>query len=267
MDKNMKLIFFDIDGTLLPLGSDSIPESAGEAIRQARANGHICIVNTGRTKAMVGEELSSQAEFDGYLYGCGTMAYYHDEMLFHNTFTLEQSKQIMEGLKRHRIDAILEGSQDDYVQHYDRMYTDFFRNYVSQFRTFHFDSYDVALGKYDKLYAHVNRPEDIKGFYEEFCEELDFIDRERGFYEILPKGCSKASAIRHMAKLLQIPMEDTVAIGDSNNDLSMLKCVGTSIAMGNSTQNILDMADYITTDVDKDGIWNALEWLGVIACK
>ena len=96
---------------------------------------------------------------------------------------------------------------------------------------------------------------------------MDFIDRERGFYEILPKGCSKASAIRHMAKLLQIPMEDTVAIGDSNNDLSMLKCVGTSIAMGNSTQNILDMADYITTDVDKDGIWNALEWLGVIERK
>ena len=59
-------------------------------------------------------------------------------------------------------------------------------------------------------------------------------------------------------------MEDTVAIGDSNNDITMLECVNTSIAMGNSSKAVLEMADYITTDVDEDGIWNALEWLGVL---
>ena len=59
-------------------------------------------------------------------------------------------------------------------------------------------------------------------------------------------------------------MEDTVAIGDSNNDLPMLQCAHTSIAMGNSSKQVLEAADYITTDVDKDGIWNALKWLGVL---
>ena len=59
-------------------------------------------------------------------------------------------------------------------------------------------------------------------------------------------------------------MEDTVAIGDSNNDITMLECAGTSIAMGNSTQAVLEMADHVTTHVDQDGIWNALEWLGVL---
>ena len=75
---------------------------------------------------------------------------------------------------------------------------------------------------------------------------------------------SKATAIRYITDYLKIPMEDTVAIGDSNNDLPMLKYAHTSIAMGNSSKQVLEVADYITTDVDKDGIWNALKWLGVL---
>ena len=98
----------------------------------------------------------------------------------------------------------------------------------------------------------------------DLSEILDFIDREQGFYEIVPKGYSKATAIRYITDYLKIPMEDTVAIGDSNNDLPMLKYAHTSIAMGNSSKQVLETADYITTDVDKDGIWNALRWLGVL---
>ena len=59
-------------------------------------------------------------------------------------------------------------------------------------------------------------------------------------------------------------MENTVAIGDSNNDLPMLQCAHTSIAMGNSAKKVLEIADYVTTDANADGIWNALQWLGVL---
>lgn len=260
----MKLIFFDIDGTLIPLDSIIIPESAKQAIRKARENGHLCMINTGRTMRMVGPELTEQLEFDGFLYGCGTMAKYHDEILFHKTFTLEQSQKIMDGLKRHKVDAILEGCENDYCDLPENMHTDFFRDYTQLYRKYSFGTYAEALGRYDKMFAYVDSCEKLEGFCEEFKDELDFIDREHGFYEIVPKGYSKASGIAEMAKLLNIPMEDTVAIGDSNNDLQMLQCAGTSIAMGNSIQNILDIADYVTTDVDKDGIWNALQWLGVI---
>ena len=93
---------------------------------------------------------------------------------------------------------------------------------------------------------------------------LDFIDRENGYYEVVPKGCSKATAMHFLADFLHVSMEDTVAIGDSNNDLPMLQCAATSIAMGNSSKAVLEMADYVTTDVMEDGIWNALQWLGVL---
>ena len=104
----------------------------------------------------------------------------------------------------------------------------------------------------------------MDGMKRDLSDILDFIEREHGFYELVPKGYSKATAIHYIAEHLNIAMEDTVAIGDSNNDLPMLKCAHTSIAMGNSSPQVLEMADYVTTDVDKDGIWNALKWLGVL---
>ena len=64
-------------------------ESTKEAIRIARANGHICMINTGRTKRLVGENLTGQVEFDGLLLGCGTEIEYHGKQLMHKTFSME----------------------------------------------------------------------------------------------------------------------------------------------------------------------------------
>lgn len=262
------MICFDIDGTLIGGGSQWIPESAREAIRIARANGHICVINTGRTKKLVGQELVGQVEFDGYLLGCGTMVIYHDSVLLHKTLSEELSLRIIEGLKRHKIDAILEGCKDNFCEAPEKMYTETFRNYIERLRQVlgsgYYTKLQFAPGNFDKFYAYADDGEHRNAFCQEFEEELSFIDRENGYFEVVPKGYSKATAIRLLADRLQIPMEDTVAIGDSNNDLSMLECAGISIAMGNSSKAVLEMADYVTTDVDKDGIWNALKWLGVL---
>ena len=59
-------------------------------------------------------------------------------------------------------------------------------------------------------------------------------------------------------------MEETVAIGDSSNDVAMLKRAGCSIAMGNGTDEVKALADYVTATVEEDGIWKALDWLGVL---
>ncbi|MBQ6094253.1 MAG: HAD hydrolase family protein, partial [Lachnospiraceae bacterium] len=62
----------------------------------------------------------------------------------------------------------------------------------------------------------------------------------------------------------KISIEDTVAIGDSNNDLPMLEHAGCAIAMGESSDQVLKMADFVTANVMDDGIYKALEWLGCI---
>ena len=239
-------------------------ESTKEAIRIARANGHICMINTGRTKRLVGENLTGQVEFDGLLLGCGTEIEYQGKSLMHKTLTLEESRRILEAMKKYHVDGVLEGHDEDFAPRGDEVYTDAFRGMAAEIEERKYASYAQAPGNYDKLFVCAETPAGMDGMKRDLSDILDFIEREHGFYELVPTGYSKATAIHYIAEHLNIAMEDTVAIGDSNNDLPMLKCAHTSIAMGESSPQVLEMADYITTDVDKDGIWNALKWLGVL---
>ena len=260
----MKIIFFDIDGTLISGGSSLMSESTKEAIHVARANGHICMINTGRTKRLVGEDITGQVEFDGLLLGCGTEIEYRGKRLMHKTFTLEESQAILDAMKKYHVDAILEGSREDYAPRGEEVFTQAFRDMAAEIEERKYDRYANALGNFDKLYAYAQSPEGMESMKRDLAGILDFIDREHGYHELVPAGYSKATAIRYITDYLKIPMENTVAIGDSNNDLPMLKYAHTSIAMGNSSEEVLETADHITTDVDKDGIWNALKWLGVL---
>ena len=258
------LIFFDIDGTLIDEKEHRMPESARDAIARARENGHVCMINTGRTHRLVGKDITGLAEFDGLLLGCGTMITYQGKTLFHKTFSEEQSVRIQEGLRRNGIDALLEGCDNDYLESFDRMVHPHFKKYATKYDGFFFGSWEDAVGRFDKLYAYADDRRRMDAFADEFSGELDFIDRQRGFFEIIPRGCSKASAMDHIAGILKLPMEETVAIGDSSNDVAMMKRAGRSIAMGNGTDEVKSLADYVTTAVEDDGIWNALNWLGAL---
>lgn len=262
--ENKMLIFFDIDGTLLSSPLAGIPESAHIGIQRARENGHICMINTGRTLKLVGPEVTGKTEFDGLALGCGTMIIYRGEILLHETFSEEEACRIIAGLRKYGIDACLEGSGNNFCDSDDRIFTEVFRRFIHGFDGLKYESYEKAPGHFDKFYAYADRREKMDAFRQKFEKCLDFVDRKGGYFEITPKGYSKASAMRFMAEKLGISMEKTVAIGDSSNDIPMLECAGVGIAMGNSTEDVKEFADFITTDVDKDGIWNALEWLGAL---
>ena len=89
---------------------------------------------------------------------------------------------------------------------------------------------------------------------------------ESGMYfgEMNMAGVNKATAIERYMAHVGAPISDSIAFGDSGNDLEMMKFAGFSVAMGNATQPIKDAADMITDDVDKDGIYNAFVKLGLI---
>ena len=259
-----KLIFFDIDGTLISKGNQVLGESTKESLRKARENGHICIVNTGRTWRMVGDWLPQQAEFDGYLLGCGTMVRYRGEVLLHRTFSPADARRIMIALDECGIDALLEGADNNYAKDISKFQSESFRDHMRRRHPSDCLPWEEAAGNFDKFIVNQVDSQRMELFQQQFKEELSFIDRDRGFWEIAPKGYSKGSAIAFLADRLQIPIADTVAVGDSNNDLEMFQCAGICIAMGNAADNIKDLADFITTDVMQDGIQNALRWLEVI---
>lgn len=67
-----------------------------------------------------------------------------------------------------------------------------------------------------------------------------------------------------MADYLGLNIDETMAFGDGGNDISIIKKAGIGVAMGNAGDNLKEVADYITTSVDEDGVKNALVHFGVI---
>ena len=98
----------------------------------------------------------------------------------------------------------------------------------------------------------------------EFADDFLILEHVENVVEFVPKGTSKATGIKWLCNDLDIPHDETYAIGDSVNDLEMLESVGHGIAMGNSMPPVKEIAEYVTSDISDDGVKNALKHYGLI---
>ena len=80
-----------------------------------------------------------------------------------------------------------------------------------------------------------------------------------GAVDVVPKNVSKAKGIDETLKYFNIDISETMSFGDGHNDIDMLKHTNIGIAMGNSNEEVKQIADYVTEDADHDGIYNALK--------
>lgn len=253
-----KLVLFDIDGTLLDPKTDmKIPQSAQEAIKRLQAAGHIAMVNTGRCASFM-EDCVREAGFDGFIYGCGTNVVFRGEELFHQSLPDEVAERLVKMVRQCGIDAILEGKKASYFDYNGTIHGEEFQR-ISRKDTYIRSSYEDSEMVVDKLYICTYPESDFEAFHKEFSPILDFIDRGRGFYELVPAGISKATGILRVMEHLSIPVEQTYSIGDSTNDLPMLTFTGTSIAMGNSMEEILPYVTHKTRNIEDDGIAYAID--------
>lgn len=85
-----------------------------------------------------------------------------------------------------------------------------------------------------------------------------------GFYEVCPIGILPNQWSAVLMDHFAIAKEDTIAIGDSTNDLPMLSYAGTGIAMGGSAASVLDAADFETDTILQDGLYNAFRYLQLV---
>lgn len=258
------IIFFDIDGTLLNEKTYEVPDSAKESIRKAQENGHLVFINTGRPILEI-DDCIKELNFDGYICGCGTYIEFKNEELFHKSLGIDLSKQIADKLREYKIDAILEGKHGVY---YDvNIYSEDVRRIKERHTNEGFykgQTFDDSDINFDKLVIWTNENSNFEEFHKEFESVLEFIHRGENFYELVPSGFSKASGIEYLIEHLDIPHENTYAIGDSTNDLSMLEYVKNSIAMGNSSPQLFDIVSFVTKDIEENGIEYALKHYNIV---
>lgn len=79
------------------------------------------------------------------------------------------------------------------------------------------------------------------------------------FLECVPLGIDKAASLKRLFEIMKISLDEVMACGDANNDLSMIRAAGLGVAMANSSPQVLDAADFVTLSNEEDGVAYAVE--------
>ena len=257
-----KALFFDIDGTIWDF-HNRICESTVEAMKKLHDNGHLTFICSGRSRAYIRNEVLLALGFDGIISGCGTMIEYDNKQVFYKKLDDEFVRYTIDGVRKYGFRPILEGREYLYMDDED-FAGDLYGNKLKKELGSHLipikgqKEYDIA-----KLSCAVTG-NNVDKCEEEFGKYFEFILHNEHIVEMVPKGFSKGTGILKVCEMIGIDINDTYAFGDSNNDISMLKTVGHAIVMGNGTEEAKKEADYITTTVMEDGIWNACRYFNLI---
>lgn len=260
---NKKAVFFDIDGTLCDR-KGKILESTKEAIKKLRENGHLAFLCSGRSRGYIRNEELLGIGFDGVVAACGTHVDFHKETVFERLLSTEQIAHILAVSKKHGMPVIFEGPEYLYAnpgEFSDDPYVVFLRKEMGEkVQVIPDDASGVTANKFSGELLP-----SFEAFAHDLGAEFELVahSKERVF-EAVPKGFNKATGIKTVCEIFALPLEDTYAFGDSENDLEMLEVVGCGVAMGNGSERVKETADYITTDVNEDGIANGLKHLGLI---
>lgn len=259
------VVFFDVDGTVMDYETQIIPESAVEAINLLKKNGHIPVVNTGRPLGHVDERIR-ELGFSGWICSCGMELILDGKMIYKDYPTEEECRKILEiahdcrmALQTEGQDSLLYDAQMPYpaqgLREAKRLEQQGVRVASIQ------ETEDLRFVKY----VTYDTPGcERERFLRETAPYFDAIIRANTLIEYVKKGHSKAEGMERFLKELNIPKEETFAIGDSENDLPMFEMAGTTICMGDGLEEVKQKVDYVTDPVLEDGIFNALRHFGLI---
>lgn len=275
-----KIVFLDVDGTLIDY-SAKCPASAKEAVDKARAAGNKVYICTGCSKAEI--EQRDLPELDGMIGGNGAYVEDAGEVVMHQGLTRDEVKHIVDWCNDRHLGFYLESNSGMYANEWMKE-----QGPVTMFM------YGTGKGA-DEMSARESAKHFVNSFiYPETTEELyrddvnkvsfilssyqDHLDSKEEFPELIantwggkgekalfgdlgPKGITKKHAIDVLLQHLGADRKDTISFGDAKIDLSMFELCDYNVAMGNGGPEIKAAADYITDDVNEDGLYNAFAHL------
>lgn len=253
------VIFFDIDGTLIDNATQIIPQSAIRAVERLREMGHIPVVNTGRPYAHIDPRIREMA-FSGWVCGCGLELVLEEEVLYRAQPSPELCRLVRDTVRDCGMDVLYESAEPNLFSDNGGPMHPVAKHEVAQMRTKGFETYPLEeRPRFLKLVTF-----DWEGCRrEEFLQRMEpyftCIRRENTMLELVLQGHSKAAGMQRLLTHLGASREDTLAIGDSTNDLPMFALAAHTVCMGNGMEELKSQAEFITDTVLNDGIEKALK--------
>ncbi len=274
-DSKRNIIFIDIDGTLVD-DHGHVPLSAQLACQQARANGHLLFLCTGRSKAEIYDSIW-EIGFDGLIGAGGGYVEIGGEVLYHKKVQPEDVRHMVDFFNEHGVQFYLESNSALYASSGLRaqlerlIYGDVLADPLAKQRMEqapHPFIEGLTYGVTDLYKDDVNKvcfleselpfetiKQEFAGRFEVIQCTVPVFGKDSG--ELMIPGIHKAVAIADVLAHLDWSQADTMAIGDGMNDLEMLEYCALGIAMGNAKDGLKAIADDITDTLEQDGLYKS----------
>ena len=275
-EKILKYIFLDIDGTLFSPKINGVPESALKALELAKKKGNKIYLCTGR--ALPECKLYLDYDVDGFIFSAGAIVYSNKKRIFEQNFEEEFIDKLINLCEEVKVGFIIGGSAGAYAN--DRGYkevSNYFTsgccdpnetreilmdNGVFKIKDWHY------LDTINKICIYANDLDTVNKLVamlgDNYIFALSHSGDNRFFGDIIRKDVNKFFGITKVLEHESALLEDTICIGDSNNDIDMLQGCHIGIAMGNAYENVKECADYVTSDILEDGVYNAFKKFDLI---
>lgn len=250
-NKDIKIAFFDIDGTLIDFSKKGLSDKTREVLNRLRERNVLLAIATGRAPLTLPK--LDGVEFDVFLTFNGSYCYNKKETIFSKSIPEEDVKKIIEnaaGINRPVSIAtqkriVANGKDVDLVKYYELAKLQI--EVADDFKEVAKDMvYQIMLGCLKEEYSKLL--EDVKG-----ARITAWWDRA---VDIIPAEGGKGIGVDKILEYYHLDRSQAIAFGDGCNDIEMLQTVGTGVAMGNATQEVKQAADDVCGHVAEDGIYH-----------
>lgn len=259
----MKLVVTDLDGTLLSPEKEISDEAVEVICRWKEAGGLFSFITGRPAPGVLG--YMTRAGVNAPIVCCnGAEVVERAEDGFH---ILYREQMGLKGLRTLMEEAHLAGFTVLYYrdgEEYAMGLTEWVQERRKRGRTYPIEDRNEAFWKNTQA-QKVNIMADkglkskaLRPLMEGLSSDYEVVIYENYGCEITPKGCGKARGLRRLSQLVNVPMEEIMAVGDNANDLKMLRAAGLGVAVGNGTSEARACADYVCEHTNTDGVVEAI---------
>ena len=257
----IKMITIDLDGTLLR-SDGSVSDRTVRTLQAARDKGVVVAIATGRmyqTARPYGERLGL-GDSPLLLFAGGLIETLESKkILFQQVIPREWAQELADLIQKMYLDYFWHGCtgngrDDEWIRDYERI--------THSKACICGDDFYHVQGDCNKLLSRGGHDDLVarKALIEKtFPGRFNVLFSAPTFLEIMPQGVDKGEGIRRLGELYGIGTDEIMALGDSQNDLDMLKAAGFPVAMANAAEEVKAAAAYVTASNDDDGVAAAVE--------
>lgn len=253
--------FIDYDNTIFSHRTWSVPESALRALESLKADGCRVFLASGRAfrSSELPEEFQGRFVPDGLVSSNGAIIEAEGKLIWEEFFDPALQKRLLDYVTEKGY-CIVSGWNGFWcttnLERFQKLNVNRNRKIIPQGG----DAFRILYKEKRPSFFLADTPEAIADVQNHFPEvRLLYMGDEMGGADIIPAAAGKEHGAAKILEYFHVSWEHTVAIGDSMNDLGLIRTAAFGIAMGNAMAEVRAAADYVTADVDHDGLFLAVE--------